>query len=385
MGRLSVESKEESKKSAKVKSYQFVSVLDKMIIKELFGSLVAVLSVIVIIIVSRKFIKVLAKAIDGGISNETVLSILGLKTVVAIGAFLPAAIFMAILITLGRMYRDQEMSAVASAGGGAGMIYRSVYMLVIPLTIVAAFMSLIATPWAEATMESLIHEDQKVADVRGISAGRFSEYSHGELVFYTADIDADKRMHNVFVQNRAGGKLGIVNAKYGWLKNLPGGLYLILEQGERVQGVPGEKDFIIEKFAEYAVRIEKKTTVLKQDRDGVPSDELWVSEKILDIAEMQKRLSIPLAVVFLSFLAVPLAKLSPRGGVYGSLIVAFAIYFVYGNLKRVAHSWVVKGVVPVSVGYFGIYLLLLLLGGILLIRLYGKEWFFLQFKQRGAK
>jgi len=305
--------------------------------------------------------------------------------VVAIGAFLPAAIFMAILITLGRMYRDQEMSAVASAGGGAGMIYRSVYMLVIPLTIVAAFMSLIATPWAEATMESLIHEDQKVADVRGISAGRFSEYSHGELVFYTADIDADKRMHNVFVQNRAGGKLGIVNAKYGWLKNLPGGLYLILEQGERVQGVPGEKDFIIEKFAEYAVRIEKKTTVLKQDRDGVPSDELWVSEKILDIAEMQKRLSIPLAVVFLSFLAVPLAKLSPRGGVYGSLIVAFAIYFVYGNLKRVAHSWVVKGVVPVSVGYFGIYLLLLLLGGILLIRLYGKEWFFLQFKQRGAK
>lgn len=354
-----------------------------MIMKDLLKTLITVLSVIVIIIVSRKFIKVLSHAIEGGISNEIVLSLLGLKTVIAISAFLPAAIFMAILMVIGRMYRDQEMAVIAAAGGGVFVIYRAVFLLVFPLSIIASGLSIFATPWAESETLLLMHEDQKDADINGIAAGRFSEYSHGDVVFYTEDIDRNKRMHNVFVQNREGDKLGVVNAKYGRLKNLPGGLYLVLEQGERVQGVPGELNFIVENFEEYAVRIEKATTAIRKKRFAMPSDELWASDYFLDTAEIQNRLTIPLAVIFLSFLAVPLAKLSPRGGVYGSLSVAFAIYFVYGNLKRVAHSWVVKEVVPLWSGFIWVYLLLFLLGGMLLVRLYGIKWLMMKVYPRG--
>jgi lipopolysaccharide export system permease protein len=146
-------------KKQKVKSYGLISVLDKMIVADLFKTVIAVLSVIVIIIVSRKFIKVLGKAIEGSISNETVLTILGLNTVTAISSFLPAAIFMAVLMVLGRMYKDQEMSAIASAGGGAVTIYRSVFLLIIPLCIVAAGFSMIATPWAEAKISQELHDD----------------------------------------------------------------------------------------------------------------------------------------------------------------------------------------------------------------------------------
>jgi len=380
VGRLSIE----SKKKGSVRSYRFISVLDKMIAYDLLKTVTSVLSVLVIIIVSRKFIKVLAQAIEGNISNEIILSLLALKIVMAVGAFLPAAIFMSILMVLGRMYRDQEMAAIASAGGGVFVIYRAVFLITIPLTIVAAALSLQAVPWAETTIEELMHEDQKQADIKGIAAGRFSEYSQGELVFYTEDIVENNRMKNVFVQNRMNGGSVVVNADYGKIEHLPGGLYLVLEQGERIQGQAGKKDFIIEEFEQYAVRIEKKETQLRKEREGVLSALLWSSGNLLDIAEMQKRLSIPLAVVFLSFLAVPLAKISPRGGVYGSLIVAFAIYFVYGNLKRVSHSWVVNEVIPVSVGYFGVYFLLMLLAGALLLRLYGVKWILMQIKGRGV-
>lgn len=358
----------------KVKSYQFVSVLDKMIMMDLLKTMLSVLSVIVIIIVSRKFIKVLVKAIEGSISNETVLNILGLNIVMAIDSFLPASIFMSILMVLGRMYRDQEMSAVASAGGGAGVIYKAIFLFVFPLSVISAGLSLIATPWAEATERQLIVDDVLTIDVKGVTAGRFSEYRHGELVFYTERIDAKKRMYNVFVQNKVRGKLGIITAKYGRSEYLPEGLYLILEQGERVQGVPGEVNFIIEKFTEYAVLIENKTTVLQKLRDGKSTVELWYSTELLDIAEIQKRLSSPLGIIFLSFLAVPLAKLSPRGGVYGSLATAFGIYFIYGNLNKVSQSWVAKEVIPSSLGYFWVYCLLFLLGCILLVRLYGVRW-----------
>jgi lipopolysaccharide export system permease protein len=354
-----------------------------MIAQDLLKTVMAVLSVLVIIIVSRKFIKILARAIEGNISNEIVLSLLGLKIVTAIGAFLPVATFMAILMVIGRMYRDQEMAAIASAGGGIFTIYRAVFLLIFPLSLMTAGFSMIATPWAEAKMVQLMHEDQKQADIKGIAAGRFSEYSDGELVFYTEDITENERMKNVFVQNRTGENLSIVNAKYGRIKYLPGGLYLLLEQGRRVQGVPGTKNFIIEEFDEYAVRIEKKETQLQEQRDGMSTASLWSSNNLLDIAEMQSRLSIPLSTLFLSLLAVPLAKISPRGGVYGSLIVAFAIYFVYGNLEKISHSWVVNEVIPAFAGYFGIYLLLLMLTGALLLRLYGAKGLLMQFSSRG--
>lgn len=341
---------------------------------DLLKTVFAVLMVIVVIIVSRKFIRVLAQAIQGSLSNETVLSLLGLKTVVAMTTFLPASVFMAILMVLGRMYRDQEMASVASAGGGAGTIFRAVFLLVIPLSIVAAGLSMVVSPWAEAQMQILVNNDQKGADVRGISAGRFSEYSGGELVFYTEDIDLNGEMYNVFVQNREHDRLGVVNAKRGRMAHRPDGLYLILNNGERIQGQPGHKDFIIENFTEYAVRLEPKASDVQLNREAIATEQLWRSDDLVDSAEMQKRLSIPLGVVFLSILAVPLAKLSPRSGIYGSLFFAFGIYFVYGNLQRISQSWVIKGTMPVWAGYFWVDLLLFLLCLFFLLRLYGWEW-----------
>ncbi len=353
---------------------RFLNVLDRMIVTDLFKTVVAVLFVIVVIIVSRKFIKVLAKAIDGMISNETVLSILGLKTVVATAAFLPASIFMAILMVLGRMYRNQEMAAVASAGGGAATIYGAVFLLVFPLSLVAAGLSLVAAPWAEAQMQILMAEDQSSADIRGITAGRFIEYSGGELVFYAEDVEPSGRMHHVFAQTREQGKLGVVNAKHGRMEYRPGGLYLILQNGERVQGIPGNKDFVIENFIEYGVLVEQRTMAVDFDRGSIPSIDLWYSEHVKDVAELQSRLAIPFAVILLSFVAVPLAKLSPRSGLYSSLLVAFGIYFIYGNLKRISHSWVINGTIPVWAGYFWLNVLLLLLGVVLLLRLFSWKW-----------
>ncbi|WKJ90462.1 LPS export ABC transporter permease LptF [Methylomonas montana] len=354
--------------------FRLVTVLDKMIIKELFQTVSAVLTVLVVIIVSRKFIKVLAQAIEGNIANETVMTLLGLKIVIATTTFLPAALFMAVLMVLGRMYREQEMAAISSAGGSVFTIYRSVFLLVVPLSLAGVALSMLAAPWAEAKTEQLMHQDRQNADIRGISAGRFSEYSDGELIFYTENVDDEGRMHKVFVQNKQGDKLGVVNAEYGWLKSLPGGLYLVLENGERIQGVPGNKDFTIETFNEYAVLVEKKTTILNLGREAVTTETLWHSDELRDVAEVQDRFNTPLGVILLAFLGVPLAKLSPRGGIYGSMLVAFGIYFVYGNLQRVNHSWVISGALPPWLGYFWVDALLLVLGLLMLLRLYGWQW-----------
>ena len=371
-------------KGYKIERRKLVTVLDKMIAQDLLKTLLAVLTVIVVIIVSRQFIRVLDKAIEGQVSTETLLTILGLKTIVASIDFLPVALFMAILMVLGRMYRDQEMAAVSSAGGGAGTIYRAVFLLIFPLSIVAVGLSLYVAPWAEAKGDKLVHQDEESADMRGVAAGKFSEYSQGDLVFYVEKISKDNKMHKVFVQDRQNENVGIINAETARFQDLPAGRFIIFEQGERIQGQPGKLNYVIEQFIEYAVRIEDKRAVTynKPNRQAIAADLLWASREAPYIAELQRRLSIPSGILLLSFVAVPLAQISPRGGVYGNMLLGFLIYFSYGNLIRVSQSWVIKETIPAWLGGFGVNFLLLLIGGFLLARLYGWQWLIIKIKEK---
>jgi lipopolysaccharide export system permease protein len=368
-------------KGYKMGRRKLVTVLDKMIVQDLLKTLLAVLTVIVVIIVSRKFIRILDDAIAGQVSNETLLSILGLKTIVATVEFLPVALFMAVLMVMGRMYRDQEMAAVSSAGGGAGAIYRAVFLLVFPLSVLAVGLSLYVAPWAEARVDELMKQGEESADLRGIAEGKFSEYSQGDLVFYVEKISADKKMHKVFVQNRQHGNVAIINAQAARLEDLPDGRYVIFEHGEQVKGQPGTLNYVLEQFVEYAVRIETKESAARLNTQALAANLLWGSNMKTYIAELQRRFSIPFGALLLSFIAVPLAQISPRGGVYGNMLVGFLIYFSYGNLIRVSQSWVMTGAIPAWLGGSGVNVMLLLIGSFLLARFYGWQW--LVMKVRG--
>jgi lipopolysaccharide export system permease protein len=361
-----------------------ITVLDKMIVKDLLATLFSVWSVLVIIIVSRKFINVLDLAIRGQVANETLLTILGLKTIVVSINFLPAALFMSVLMVLGRMYRDQEMSAVSSAGGGSTTIYRAVFLLIFPLGLLAVVLALYVSPWAAATMEQIIHKDGETADIRGIAAGRFSEYSQGDLVFYVESITADKTMHKIFVQNRQNGIPSIINAESARMKDLPDGRFVVFEQGRRTQGQPGALNYIVEEFVEYAVRLEDKVSEVSYPKEAVTSEFLWHSSVRRDIAELQRRCSVPISILLLSFLAVPLAQVSPRGGVYGNMLTGFLIYFIYGNLVSVNQSWVITEAIAPWLALLWVNVLLFLTGAILLARIYGWQWLILKLKKKAA-
>ena len=353
---------------------RFLSVIDKMVVADLIKVLLSALTVIVVIIVSRKFIRILSKAIEGEVSTQTIISILGLKTIVAMVSLLPAAAFIAVIVVLGRMYRDQEMYAVALAGGGMRLQYRAVFLLMIPLSIVAMVLAMVTVPWANSSVQTLIHEDAQSADSRAIAAGRFTEYSHGELVFYAEEVTDDDRMHKVFVQNRNKGKLGIINAESASFKDFPSGRFVVFENGERVQGEPGQLDFIIEKFVEYAVRIELPKVAVNLDRESITTSRLLETRVLVDIVEVQRRLAIPFGIIVLSALAIPLAQVAPRTGVYGNLFIAFLIYFGYMNLMKVSHSWIESATIPLWSGYVGVYVITLLVVGVLLIKFYGYKW-----------
>lgn len=363
----------------------FMTVLDKMIAQDLLKTLVSVWTVIVVIIVSQKFIKILEKAVEGHVSNDTLLTILGLKTISVGISLIPAATFMALLMVLGRLYKDQEMSAIAAAGGGAGTLYQAVFWLVLPLGIATFGLSLYVSPWAENRMQILMNQDEQSSDIRGIAAGKFSEYSRGNLVFYVENITADNRMQSVFVQDRKESGLSIISAEQSHFEELPGGRYMVFENGEHVQGYPGDYKYVIEEFKQYYFRVEERAVSSAVTPKAIPTDVLWKSVDKKQLMELQNRLALPLNILLFAFVSVPLSKISPRGGVYGSMMLGFLIFFSHGNFSGVTQSWVIKNTIPAWPGTFWVALALFAIGLALLAHWYGFRWLALSLKHRILK
>lgn len=353
-----------------------LTVVDRMVSLDLAKTLGSILLVLVIIIVSRKFMGILTKAIEGQVSTDTLFQLLGLKTLAATAILIPPSTFMAILTVIGRMYRDHEMSVLASAGAGAKRMYRALSFTILPVALLSGWMALEVMPWSEGKAQALMKRDEETADVRGIKPGRFNEFSSGDVVLYAEEMDTEQVMHRIFVQNRQADNTALVIADRGHLeKSESGDDFMVLYDGTRYQGTPGAGDYVISQFDEYGVRIsgpESESAALK--REAEDTRQLLIHGTPKELAELQKRLAVPLGVMALAILAVPLARMAPRQGPYGNVFSAFLIYILYENAQKITQGMLMTQKIPAWASYALIYGLLLAMTLALFLRNLGPRW-----------
>ena len=142
---------------------------------------------------------------------------------------------------------------------------------------------------------------------------------------------------------------------------------MVLYDGQRLEGIPGTTDFRILTFAEHGIPIRTSSLPSRSDEPATRATaELIGSTDPLEIAELQWRISTPVAAILLTILAVPLAKVNPRHGRYGKLLVGILVYIVYANLLGAARVWLEHGRVPSALGLWWVHGLLFLLAAVLL-------------------
>jgi len=354
-----------------------LKILDRLFVIEISKMMAAVMAVLTVILLSNRLVRYLSKVSAGELSTDAVLTLVGLNMLTLMIRILPAAILVSILLVLGRMYRDNEMSALFSAGVGYKRIYRSVALFVVPIFFLTTFLSLQAMPWLMKNIEMVKATDQSNLDIRGLAQGRFNEYSKGDLVFYVEKISDDDQMENVFIQNRQHGKLGITSSKGGQIRVDPvtGDRFIVLKDGNRYEGVPGQADYKVTKFKEYAVRVaENKEVALDLGYKEMPTLKLLRLKAGYAVSELQKRLSLPISLLIFAVLAVPISRVSPRAGMYGNMLTALLIYIVYENLMSISHSWLIKGNISPWLGVWWVHAGMLLLALFMLMKTLGFAW-----------
>lgn len=336
------------------------------------------MAILILIFVSQRFVDYLADASVGDLSSALVLKLLSLKTINSLMIILPLSLFLAVLLSFGRLYKDHEMIVMAACGVSVRTVFKIVFRFSIVIAFIVAAISLLVAPWAEEQAYRIQDQQKNSSELSGIAAGRFTESSASDGVIYVEDLrNKGEEMINVFMQSEKGDSQSVLSSAraYESVDEDNGGRFIVMVDGYRYEGTPGERDFKMIKFKEHGIRITENTSppTFRKLRAS-PTINLVKAGGVEELTELHWRISMPLSAVLLALLAVPLSRTLPRQGRYGKLFTAILVYVIYSNLMGVAQTWMERGMVPVSVGMWWVHLCVLAGILILLSRQYGAKW-----------
>ena len=153
--------------------------------------------------------------------------------------------------------------------------------------------------------------------------------------------------------------------------------YLIFTDGQTSVGTAGMPGYAVTQFKRQGVlRPREASREPRLQRKGKTLSQLWGNDNPEDQAELQWRVSIPLAALLLALLAVPLSYTSPREGRFGKVAIAVLIYIPYANLLVLMRKWIAAGTVPAWVGLWPVHLAIIVLIVLLLAKRTGWNWLF---------
>ena len=334
----------------------------RALVSEFASNGLLVSAVLLGIVVITQLIRLLSEAVSGRIAVDSVLALLGFSALNYLSVLLSISLFISILLTLSRCYRDSEMIVWLGCGIGLTRWIRPVLWYAIPVVIVIALLSLALSPWALRKSDEFKHKQESRDDVVTATPGTFRESKHADRVYFIESMDAESnRVSNIFVQSVQNGKLGTMVAKQGLQETAPNGdHFLILLNGTRYEGKPGQRDYNIVEFERYAIRIDSAPPKQAQPRArSMPTLELWRNHTTWNISELEWRIGLPVSAAILALLAIPLSYVNPRAGRSLNLILAIVLYMIYSNMISVTNTWVGQGKLSAGAGLLAIHLVML--------------------------
>jgi lipopolysaccharide export system permease protein len=344
--------------------------------RELSLTVLATVLVFVGIEMSHRLAVYLSDAASGKLARGAIFMMLGLHAIRYLSVVIPPAALLAIMLTLGRLYRDSEITVLRACGYGPGVIYRPLFILVVPLAAGMAGLSLFVVPMCMELQSELQMKARQDAEIAIFQPGVFRSVFDGQHVIYVGDISSDGReLRQVFIQSKHPDGIALTVSERGHqeIDEETGARYLVLLDGNRYVGNPGFTELKSLRFERMSMLVEAAPPEVQiMRRESVPSAELWGSRDPRYIAELHTRMSGPVSMLVIAFIAPLVAHAKPRDGRYGRVVAAVLIYMIYTNFLGVGEAWLKKGLVPPALGLWWVHAGVLMLGLAVWVRLYGK-------------
>lgn len=315
------------------------------------------------ILTSTQLIRLLKDAAGGRIAPEAVASFLGFAALNFMPFLLSLSLFVAILLSLSRAYRDSEMVIWFTSGLPLTAWIRPVLRFAFPIVGAIALLSWFLSPWAYHSRDEYKQKLSARSELAQVAPGAFQEASDGQRVLFVEALAEDaSQVGNVFVASVQEGKLGVVMSDTGHQRIAPNGdRFVVLESGRRYEVEPGTPEFKVMEFERYQVRVEDgETKPVVRSPKTMPITELIFDSGERERGELVWRIGVPVSALVLALLAIPLGFVNPRAGRSANLLIAIPIYAIYSNLLSVSQSWVGQGKLSFWIGLWAVHALMML-------------------------
>ena len=143
----------------------------------------------------------LDQAADGLLLTSEVVQLTLLKSLIAQEVLWPVSLFVALVIALGRLYSDWEMTALRSFGFAEYRTILPVLFLAVLMAVMVGIFSLIGRPWAYNYLYELQANAEVTSEIDRIKAGRFYVYNENNRVVFIESIDPEtNELEGLFVR-----------------------------------------------------------------------------------------------------------------------------------------------------------------------------------------
>lgn len=342
--------------------------------KELIQVFAMVMLILLVVAVGGRFIGYLQDAALGKYSADVLFSLMALRLPGYLQLLLPFSYYIALLLTLGRLFADQEMVVLQSGGLSPGRLLR---WLSLPTLVVAgtvAWLSLEVTPNSHANLAAFILEQRVNQNFASVSPGTFHIYSQGNRVTYSEQVSEDRReLNRVFIaEKRAdGGEITVWAQKGSQYVDLEtGSRFLVLENGKRYEGKAGELNYRVVEFKKLIQRLAFEEVAASRAKvESKTTETLLNTPDIAARAELHWRIGLPLFAIIASMIGVGFSRVKPRQGRFAKLLPGLGIFMAYYLFLVACQNAVREGTVPGVLVFWVVHFAFLLLAIVLIRRI----------------
>ena len=329
-------------KSLNFSNFKKLTIIDKYILKSFIFSFISVISVLILVIVGRLFVRLLEYVVDGRFEIEMIFSMLFLSTSKSVILLLPFALMISIVISLSRFYRDSEIFALKASGNYKAIFTKIFYLLAVPSFFIIFVLNIFVSPHLVTEIQKKKIEAATTSEIGLKSPGKFIQMKNKNWIIFVENIENDVSKR-IFIKSSENNKISIETAEEGDEYIKDGSRSLVLKNGQRYTGTPGTGNFQVMKYDTHEIKLlSTEPDFYKNYRMKSIFDLISDQNKALSSAEIQWRLFAPISVVILILFAFIFGDVAPRQNKYSNLLSSIVIYFLYSNLVIVSVNQIQK-------------------------------------------
>ena len=326
----------------------------RYLFKEVNSSFMAVALIVLLIFISSRFIKYLARAANGGISSDILLWIMFYRLPGFVEVILPLALFIGVMLACGRLYVDSEMIVLQACGVSKTQLLVYIQGPALLVSVILMAFTCWLTPLGWQKYHQLWNNPENFNGISTLVEGSFKSIGNDKTVIYTGSLNKDKtQLGDVFILRhlgeQEGNQVSIIRAKQALVLNHSAQeRYIELLEGSEYTGLPGQKKYAVSALSRYGqlVQIAEQKDSAVDVVDARTTQSLWNSNTPKERAMLQWRLALPWMVPIVAIFALALSETNHRRGRYTKILPGIVLYMIYFGLLISIRSSIEKDRLP---------------------------------------